>query len=80
MSGSIETIPTQPFGAVAEVDVAVAAAGDAALAAHVLGEDAGGLDAADDVRGEVAVQDAEAVLAAIAHAGPAETASWPKPS
>ena len=62
MSGSIETIPTQPLRAVAEVHVAVAAAGDAALAAHVLGEDARGLDAADDVGGEVAVQDAEAVL------------------
>ena len=50
--------------AVAEVDVAVAAAGDAGLAAHVLAEDPRGLDAADDVRGEVAVQDAQAVLGA----------------
>src|SRR3954468_12259862 len=54
--------PDAALRAVAEVDVAVAAAGDAALAAHVLGEDAGGLDAADDVGGEVAVQDAEAIL------------------
>src|SRR4051794_22101390 len=47
---------------VAEVDVAVAPAGDAALAAHVLAEDAGGRDAADEVRAEVAVEDAQAVL------------------
>src|SRR4051794_36682803 len=47
---------------VAEVDVAVAPAGDAALAAHVLAEDPRGRDAADEVRAEVAVQDAQAVL------------------
>src|SRR3954451_12203046 len=47
---------------VPEVDVAVAPAGDAALAAHVLAEDAGGRDAADEVRAEVAVEDAQAVL------------------
>src|SRR4051794_22161859 len=47
---------------VAEVDVAVATAGDPALAAHVLAEDAPGRDAADEVRAEVAVQDAQAVL------------------
>src|SRR6478735_3410215 len=40
----------------------VAAAGDAGGTAHVLGEDPVRLDAADDVRGEVAVQDAQAVL------------------
>src|SRR3954452_86632 len=47
---------------VAEVDVAVATAGDPALPAHVLAEDARGRDAADEVRAEVAVQDAQAVL------------------
>ena len=41
--------------------VAVAPARDAALAAHVLGEDAHRRDAADEVRGEVAVQHAQAV-------------------
>ena len=54
--------PDAALGAVAEVHVAVAPAGDAVLAAHVLGEDPLCLDAADDVRGEVAVEDAEAVL------------------
>jgi hypothetical protein len=49
---------------VAEVHVAVAPAGDAALAAHVLPEDAGGRHAADEVAAEVAVQDAQAVLGA----------------
>ena len=62
MSGSIETIGTQPRRGVAEVDVAVAPAGDAARAAHVLGEDPRRLDAAHEVRAEVAVEDAEAVL------------------
>ena len=63
MSGSIETMPTQPTRAVAEVHVAVAAAGDAVLAAHVLAEDP---RRASTPRmrcaREVAVQDAEAVL------------------
>ena len=45
----------------AEVHVAVAPARDAARAAHVLAEDARRRDAADEVRGEVAVQDAEPV-------------------
>ena len=54
--------PDAALRAVAEVHVAVAAAGDAVLAAHVLGEDPPRLDAADDVRGEVAMQDAQPVL------------------
>ena len=37
MSGSIETIPTHPSRRVAEVDVAVPAAGRAVRAAEVLG-------------------------------------------
>ena len=39
-----------------------------------------GRHAADDVRGEVAVQDAEPVLGRHRERGPAETASCPKPS
>ncbi len=47
--------------AVAEVDVAVAPAGDPGGAAHVLREDPRRRDAADQVRGEVPVQDAQPV-------------------
>src|SRR3954452_24194652 len=47
---------------VAEVDVAVAPAGDPALAPHVLAKDPPRGHAADEVRAQVAVQDAEAVL------------------
>ena len=47
---------------VTEVDVAVAAGGDAVGAAHVLGEDPLRFDAPDQMGGEVTVQDAEPVL------------------
>src|SRR6478609_7413166 len=54
--------PDAAEAVVAEVDVAVAPAGDPALAAHVLAEDPPGGDPADEVRAEVAVEDAQAVL------------------
>jgi hypothetical protein len=56
--------PDATEAVVAEVHVAVAAARDAALAAHVLAEDARGGDPADEVRAQVAVQDAQAILRA----------------
>ena len=48
--------------AVAEVHVAVAPAGDAGRPAHVLGEDLDRRHAADQVRGQVTVQDAQPIL------------------
>ena len=64
MSGSIETMPDAAEPAVAEVHVAVLAAGDATAPAHVVGEVAIGRHAPDEVRAEVAVQDAHAVSGA----------------
>ena len=55
---------------VAEVDVAVPAAGDAGRAAHVLGEDPVRGDAADQMGGEVPVQDAQPVLGTHRERGP----------
>ena len=54
--------PDAAQAGVAEVDVAVAAAGDAGGAAHVLGEDPRGCDPADEMPAQVAVQDAQPVL------------------
>jgi hypothetical protein len=48
--------------AIPEVHVAVAPARDPRGAAHVLGEDPYRTDAADEMGGEIAVQDAQAVL------------------
>ena len=82
MSGSIETIPTQPSAAVAEVDVALAPAADAVLAAHVVAEDlASGVDAPDEVRAEVADAASRPRSAgASANVAPTLIASCPQPS
>ena len=62
MSGSIETIPTHPRWRSPKWTLPSRPRGDAGLAAQVLGEDPRRRDAADDVGGEVAVQDAQPVL------------------
>ena len=64
MSGSIETIPTQPSSRSPKCMLPSLPPVDAAGAAHHLGEHAAGPHAAHEVRAEVAVQDAGAVARA----------------
>ena len=64
MSGSIETMPTQPSSRSPKCRLPSLPPRDAAAAAHVVGEVAVGGHAADEVRAEVAVQDAHPVARA----------------
>ena len=80
MSGSIETIPTQPSSRSPKCTLPSRPRVTPPARPMYWAKIRAGVDAADDVRGQVAVQDAQPVLRRHREGAPAETASWPNPS